>query len=113
MNTKQSSMIEASVEKIQKCKTTLEKIASTCCLPIRSKKMLDTFKGLDKISNQLKTATKESISSCVEEIEGCGSQLGKLYVSCCTEKREALYQRIFKLLNEAHTNIHQILGATH
>ena len=106
-------LIDASLEKIQSCETTLEKIAAICCMPIRSKKMQDTFNSLENLSNQLKAASKESIANSINEIELCGGQIGKLYVSCCTEKREPLYQQLLKQLNEVHTNVHRVLGRAH
>lgn len=113
MDKNQNNLIDKSLEKIQACETTLEKIASICCMPIRSEKMQDTFTGFSNLSNELRTANKESISNCIPEIEECGSQIGKLYVTCCTEKREPLYQELFKQLNEIHTNIHRVLGTAH
>jgi len=82
-------------------------------MPVRSTKMQETFKGLENLSNQLKAASKESMSNCIGEIEQCGSQIGKLYVSCCTEKREPLYQQLLKQLNEVHTNVHRVMGTAH
>jgi len=113
METNHQILIDASLEKIQSCETILEKIASTCCMPIRSKKMQDTFNSLGNLSNQLKTASKESIANSINEIELSGSQIGKLYVSCCTEKREPLYQQLLKQLNQVHTNVHRAIGTAH
>ncbi|MFK5879826.1 MAG: hypothetical protein QM478_10065 [Flavobacteriaceae bacterium] len=113
MNEKQNLLIEKSIINIKTCKDTLEKISSTCCMPIRSKKMQDTFNSLDRLDSQLKSADKELISNSIVEIEMCGSQIGKLYVSCCTDKREPLYQIFLKTLNETHTNIHKMMGTSH
>lgn len=113
MNEKQNLLIEKSIINIKTCTDTLEKISSTCCMPIRSKKMQDTFNSLVRLDNKLKSKNIESISSNITEIELCGSQIGKLYVSCCTDKREPLYQNIFRVLNETHTNIHKIMGTSH
>ena len=108
-----NTFIDASLNIILECERTLEKITSSCCMPIRSKKMQDTFKSLDKISNQLQTKNKESYKDCIIDIEQCGGQLGKLFVSCCTEKREPLYQKLFKDLNKIHTNVHKAMGTAH
>tara|TARA_R110000868_G_scaffold97027_3_gene266965 strand:+ start:506 stop:847 length:342 start_codon:yes stop_codon:yes gene_type:complete len=113
METKHQTLIVAALEKVQSCETILEKISSSCCMPIRSKKMQDTFKGLENLGNQLKEATEESMSNSIVEIEQCGSQIGKLYVSCCTEKREPLYQQLLKELNEVHNNVHRVKGTAH
>ncbi|SNZ01316.1 hypothetical protein [Flagellimonas pacifica] len=113
MDANQNNYINMSLERIATCETTLEKLSATCCLPVRSKKMEDTFDSLNNLGSQLRTANKESISNCIVEIEECGSQIGKLYVSCCTERKEPLYQQLFKQLNEIHTNVHRILGTAH
>ncbi|WP_025663193.1 hypothetical protein [Aquimarina megaterium] len=113
MDTIQNNFIKISLEKIQVCEITLEKISSTCCMPIRSEKIQDTFNCLNNLNNQLRVGNKDTISNCIVHIEECGSLIGKLYVSCCTEKREPLYQELFKQLNEIHTNVHRIQGTAH
>lgn len=113
MSTNHQQLAKESIDKVELSVQTLEKISSTCCMPVRSKKIQDTFKGLDTINLLLQDVSKDSLTTVIEEIEHCGSQIGKLYVSCCTEKREPLYQQLFKQLSEVHTNVHIILGTAH
>jgi len=113
MNKDKRALIDALLKKIKQCESTLEKISTTCCMPIRSKKMQDTFLGFNHLSSLLKAANQESMKSSLAVIEQFGSQIGKLYVTCCTEKREPLYQQLLKQLNGIHTNIHKIMGTAH
>tara|TARA_R110000744_G_scaffold181413_3_gene300578 strand:- start:5110 stop:5451 length:342 start_codon:yes stop_codon:yes gene_type:complete len=113
MKTNHEQLILASVEKIEESEKTLEKISFTCCMPIRSKRMQDLFSELRNISKLLKNLSEEAMPICVSKIELCGSKIGKLYVSCCTEEREKLYQKLFKLLNEVHTNMYKLMGIAH
>lgn len=113
MKTNPQQLAKASIDKVQSSVQTLEKISSTCCLPMRSKKMQDTFQGLDNINQLLQDVSKDSLLSVIEEIEQCGSQIGKLYVSCCTEQKEPLYHQLFKQLNEVNTNVYKMLGIGH
>ena len=113
MEAKNQILINKSLEKTLTCKTILEQIASTCCMPIRSKKMLDSFDSLDNLRSQLASKNMESFSASIGEIELCGGQIGKLYVSCCTVKREPLYQQLLKNLNDIHTNVHRVMGTSH
>ena len=113
MYTNHQQLIKESINQVKSCENVLEKISSTCCIPIRSKKMQDTFKGLDNLNQLLQGISKDSLSGAIEEIEHCGSHIGKLYVSCCTEKREPLYQQLLRQLNEVHSNIYKIMGLGH
>lgn len=113
MNTNHHQLIKESIDKVESCENILERISLTCCMPIRSKKMRSTFIGLDNINKLIQGISKDSLSGVIEEVEHCGSQIGKLYVSCCTEKKEPLYQELFKQLNEVHSNIYKIMGISH
>ena len=95
MKTNHEQLILASVEKIEESEKTLEKIS---------------FRNISKL---LKNLSEEAMPICVSKIELCGSKIGKLYVSCCTEEREKLYQKLFKLLNEVHTNMYKLMGIAH
>ena len=106
-------LINKSLKKVQQCEKILDEISSICCMPIRSKKMQETFESLENLKKKLESNSEKLFPSSITEIENCGSSIGKLYVSCCTEKRELLYQKLLKGLNEVHANVHRIMGIGH
>ena len=106
MNEEKSVNFESCLKALVESSDTLSRISETCCMPERSPQMTEAFGTLRKAVNELEEGSKnqESLSRCMENIAHCGSQIGRLYVSCCTETREPLYQDVLKKLNLAHEN---------
>lgn len=90
---------------------TLNQIAETCCMPERSGDMTEASNRLRKAMEALERGHKDqgALSESLENIAQCGSRIGRLYVTCCTEAREPLYQQLLKQLNEAHGNVESML----
>ncbi len=107
MGDKAAKYIERSRAALEDCGDTLGRLSATCCVPGRSDKMNDTFAILRDAMHELQYGKKtpESLAGCKEHVAACGSQIGNLYVTCCTEVREPLYQRILKQLNLAHSSL--------
>ncbi len=90
---------------------TLDRIAETCCMPERSGEMTEASDRLRKAMEALERGRRnqDTLSESLENIAQCGSRIGRLYVTCCTETREPLYQQLLKQLNEAHGNVGRML----
>ena len=104
-----------SVAALNECHTLLEEISSTCCQPQRSPTLNQISKYIQYAIAKLEDikAITDSFNIYIEQIETCGSWVGKLHVSCCTPTREPMYQKILKHLNLAHSKLQQLLGYTH
>lgn len=113
MPIEKNKLISESLKKIEDCEKALEKITKTCCMPVRSTKMQATFEDLKAVSKSLKEESESSLNACLQNIEQCGGQLGKLYATCCTERKAPLYQEIFNNLNQVNKSIFMALGHSH
>lgn len=110
-----SKLLEDSLKKLKDCSETLEKISSTCCMPERSGQMTEAFETIQKAVGELEIGrgTPASINKCIAYMIQLGSQIGKLYVSCCTETREHLYQHLLQQLNKVHETLGRVSGLSH
>ena len=107
--------VDRAILSLEDCGEALGRISASCCIPQRSNQMAGAFDNLQKSLFELQHGQKsrDTLPGCMENIVECGSRIGKLYVTCCTETREPLYQLILKELNEAHGNVGRILGQSH
>jgi len=107
--------VDRAIRSLENCGEALGRISASCCIPQRSNQMAGAFDNLQKSLSELQHGPKsrDTLPGCLENIVECGSRIGKLYVTCCTETREPLYQQILKELNEAHGNVGRILGQSH
>lgn len=107
MTMDKSKLLEASLKKLKDCSETLEKISSTCCMPERSGQMTEAFHTLQRAVKEIGLGREkpERLNRGLEHITQLGSQIGKLYVSCCTETREPLYQHLLHQLNKVHERL--------
>ncbi len=111
MTDNDTELLDRSLKALEDCGDTLGRISASCCMPERSSQMTGAFGELRKAVSELQHGQKnqDTLSECIENIAQCGGQIGKLYVTCCTETREPLYQHILKQLNEAHENLRRIV----
>ncbi len=107
--------IERSRDALEDCGNALGRLSATCCVPGRSDKMNNAFGLLRDAMYELQYGKKtpESLAGCMEHVAACGSQIGNLYVTCCTEVREPLYQRLLKQLNLAYNSLDTATGQGH
>lgn len=105
---RRSDQILASLEG---CKKVLDQIAVTCCMPERSPQMKEASATLDEAVRIVRQypANPSGLSQVLDCIADCGSRIGRLYVTCCTETREALYQRILGGLNDIQRKVEPLL----
>jgi len=108
-------IIFESITAIEQCSETLNKIAETCCSSDRSPNMIQLQTLFNEILSLLNNIDKNSdnIKVCIEHIATSGSQLGFLYVTCCTVVRAPLYQNIFSELMQIHCNMWRLSGHAH
>ncbi len=98
---------DVSQKAIEDCLEALGKISETCCVPERSPQMAAIFKNLEDVLEDLRKRNNpgEHYTESLDRIVECGAQIGSLYVGCCTETREPLYQRILEQLNRAYGSL--------
>jgi hypothetical protein len=106
-----TDLLERSRRALASGLATLDRIAETCCMPERSGEMTEASARLRKAMEALERAQRnqDALSESLENIAQCGSRIGRLYVTCCTEAREPLYQQLLKQLNEAYGNVERML----
>ena len=107
--------LDGAIQSLEDCGEVLRKISETCCMPERSPKMKGMSAELQKARSEVQDGREkpEALLQCVETIAQCGSRIGILHVTCCTETREPLYQQILKGLNKAHEYLGKALRTGH
>lgn len=108
-----NDLLESSKTILNNCVDSLNQITTTCCMPERSPKMQAAFDKLNGAQSLLNDRTQASYKECQEQISQFGAAIGALYVSCCTDTREPLYQHILKQLNRVNNSLNTMLGLTH
>jgi len=92
----------------------LDKLADTCCLPIRSERMQALKIRFDTLDTGLANSDcSDRLDTNIAAVEECGEAIGGLFVTCCTPKREKLYLELVKNLNNIHTNLWKLKGISH
>jgi len=108
-------LLDESKLAIKECRSLLEEVSTSCCMPDRSPKMTEAFNQMDNIVLNLDLARQEteSVNKAIADIGHLGSIVGFLYATCCTVTREPLYQKMYKEMNDAHGKLWQFLGHSH
>ena len=106
---------EANIRRLQEdCLVNLNKLAGTCCLPIRSERMQALKTRFDTLDIGLANSDFSGrLDTNIAAVEECGEAIGGLFVTCCTPKREKLYLELVKNLNNIHTNLWKLKGISH
>lgn len=104
-----------SLDALAVCRQTLEEVTNSCCDSSRSPRMITAFGLIDNVVEKLETDSlnAEKLQACIEDLRQAGSVIGDLHVSCCTEIREPLFQKILKQLNVVHSNMMGAMGFSH
>lgn len=100
---------------VSQCCTLLDKLSSTCCMPIRSdtmNRLLIDFNNFKHEINRLENNI-DNIETAINHVSDFGGIIGQLHVSCCTATREKLYQKILSLLNGMYIKLWRLKGVEH
>ncbi|HEY5649584.1 MAG TPA: hypothetical protein VIU33_08795 [Nitrospiria bacterium] len=112
-NPTNNNHLNSAFKSLADCEDVLAQVADTCCMLERSPMMEAVAEELQKARDALTNEgrNRDNLSACVAAITECGARIGKLQVSCCTEIRSPLYERILDGLNKAHNHIGRAMEA--
>ena len=101
---------------VETCRTSLNKLQSTCCMAERSARMVKLdieVQRLADVTTAQGAANPAGIETGIARVDSVGAALGALYATCCTPTRERLYVAMFKALGEVHTGLWRLKGVAH
>lgn len=111
-NSLNNDYLDGALKALDHCRKVLEQVGETCCTYERSPQIERAFEELQKARTALmgSRAYPEQLSVCAASITECGSRIGRLQVSCCTEIRDPLYRQILQGLNKAQEHLDRAMG---
>lgn len=99
---------------LTECGALLGKLSATCCQPGKSQSMNDILSIFSTLSDRINQSSGLDVAeTSIELSEKCGASIGALYVSCCSPRREKIYQQLLSKLNEIFLLSWQIKKLSH
>lgn len=101
-----------SQQALTRCTLLFEQMAQSCCMPQGSELMRSVLSEL-KVLYDSSCAGQAEPYETMGRLTQIGSQIGEMYVSCCTQQREPKYQEALSLLSQVYRTQMQASGMTH